>query len=133
MTRTYVHRCMYVKLLPFNGLTYVRIHAHSQPRMVLPQARAHPHFVLHLCLVMNVGCVQCDKYGFFVGEKIPPHLPPFLLQIVFKEDQYGMNAELHPCTTILYIELSESVPQYEEGRRQSPYRNSTYRGCGELY
>ena len=59
---------------------------------------------------MHVGYVQCKQYSFFVGEILPPHLPRFLLQIVFYEDKSGMNTKLHSSTTHLCTELSENIP-----------------------
>ena len=59
---------------------------------------------------MHVGYVLYKLYGFCVAKHLPLHLPPFLLQIVFKEDKCGMYAKLHFCTTSLCIDLSEILP-----------------------
>ena len=66
--------------------------------------------------IQHVGYVQCKQYGFFAGENLPPHLPHFLLQIVFEEDKCGMNVKLR--TSLYYASMHRTIGKHTFGTRK---------------
>ena len=65
-----------------------------------------------------VGYVQCKQYGFFADEILLPHLPLFLLQIIFYEDKSGMNTK-HILLLHIYVQnYRQTYLWYKEGWHQ---------------
>ena len=79
--------------------------------------------IMDLCDSMNIGYLNILKYilirpklriesapyGFYADENLPPNLPQFLHQIIFKGDEHARNVKFQPYTIILCISLSENL------------------------
>ena len=69
---------------------------------------------------MHVGYVQCKQYGFFADEILSPHLPLFLLQIVFYEDKSGIRS-----TSFYYASMYRTIGKHTCGTRQAGVNDPT--------